>query len=150
LLKKCSGWECNGFKLLGTRWWRMMCTKQWETNNSVNLLTSHTTVSLHWYTSGNMSVGNHQISSLLIVLRHVKFISLGRSSIRVICSEKWKGVGRNTDYVNIMKKISLFYLRSLFSDISFIRSHSTICNYQICHSLSHKYHVFGMSWSRIL
>jgi hypothetical protein len=60
-----------------------------------------------------MSVGNHQICSLLIVLIHFinTRVSYEWCRFSVICSEEWKGVGRNTDYVKIMKISELILSR---------------------------------------
>jgi hypothetical protein len=44
------------------------------------------------FTTENMSVGNHQICSLLIMLRNFKIISHVRSISSVICREELKGV----------------------------------------------------------
>jgi hypothetical protein len=116
LLKKCCGWGCNGFKWLGTGWRSgMVKTKKWKTHNSLNLLTSHATLSFHWVTSDNMSLWNHHICSLLIMLRHFKIISVVRSSFSVICSEEWKGVERYTDYVKIMKKWRAYFILAVNS-----------------------------------
>jgi hypothetical protein len=51
-----------------------------------------------------MSVGNNHICCLLIVLRQLKIIYYGLGSFIVICRWEWKGVGRNTVGVKIMKK----------------------------------------------
>jgi len=60
-----------------------------------------------------MPVGNHEICSLQIMLRHfiITRISYVRSSFIVVRSKEWKGFGRNTDYVKIMKKLELILSR---------------------------------------
>jgi hypothetical protein len=66
LIKKWCGWEWNGFKWRGTGW---------KTHNWVNLMNSCSTVSFYWVMIDNMSVGIHQICSLLIMMGYFKIIS---------------------------------------------------------------------------
>jgi len=61
------------------------------------LMTSYATVNVHRVTSDGISVGNHQICSLLTMLERFKIISNGRSTFSVICCEGEKVDGRNTD-----------------------------------------------------
>jgi len=61
------------------------------------LMTSHATLNFHRVTSDSISVGNHQICSLLIVLKRFEIVYCGRSRFSVICCGKLKDDRRNTD-----------------------------------------------------
>jgi len=66
------------------------------------LMSSRSTVNFNRVTSDSISVGKHQICSVLIVLKSFKILSYGRTRFSVICCGKLKDDRRNTDSLKIM------------------------------------------------
>jgi len=64
-----------------------------------------------------MFVGIHHICCLLIMLRQYKIISYVRISFIVICTEKFKAVGRITDGVKKMKELRAYFILAVNSQI---------------------------------
>ena len=105
----------------------------------MNLLTSHATVSFHRVTSDSMSVGNHQICCLLIMMKRFKLISYERNWFSVICCEELKMLGGIRIQSRRMR--SEFYLCSKFWNNSFMTTYSAVRKCHISPSLDHSCHV---------
>lgn len=73
------------------------------------------------FTTENMSVGNHQICSLLVMLRNFKIISHVRSRFRVICSEELKGDWPYSYCVKTVKKWRPYFTYARNSQIILLR-----------------------------
>ena len=64
-----------------------------------------------------MSVVNHQIRCLLIMLTQLKIVPYVWISFVVICRVEWEGVGRISDRVKILKELRAYFITAINSQI---------------------------------